>query len=219
MGKYASSLAVEYYEVHEDLGAALQNSSLSLVERKEIQLDILGLLVQAQQDGRPARDVVGSDLSEFVANIESSYGYRGRFGFYLLHGFQYFIFLQCVSQAAVFGIRGITPFMETLIGVPQIPFSILLSFVLIPMMTFAMSKRKVLLMVLVPIGFALLYLAVNRALRGSFNDASWAQFYLDGEVGFITSWEVLVLWMILFAAASVGKWLLRRFALMTVQGS
>jgi|TARA_B100000315_G_scaffold95133_1_gene87390 DNA-binding ferritin-like protein (Dps family) len=218
-GKYADHLSVEYYGVYEDLVAALQNSSLSVAERTEIQLDILGMLVQAEQGGRPPSDVVDSNLSSFVANIESSYGYRGRIGFYLLNGLQYFIFLLCVSQAAIFAMRDSAPFLETPIGVQLIPFGILLAFGLIPLMTIAVARQKVVLMVALPIGFALLYLASKVAMQSFFAEAAWSQFYRYAEVGFIVSWETALLWVVLFAIAVVGKWLLRRLALMKVHGS
>ena len=215
--KYTSRLEMEYYEIYENLTDALRNSSLSIIERKEIQLDILGLLVQAQKESRPGSDIVGSDLPAFVKNIQASFGYRGRIGFHLLNGIQYFLFMLFVEQVAIYGIRGTDAFTVPLLGVQLILFNILISFILIPMMMFAVSRQKVLRMIVLPIGIVLLYIAATEVMYRFFEDAPWAQFYLDGEVGFITSWGTLVLWMALCAAAGLGKWILRRYAVRKIQ--
>jgi hypothetical protein len=163
--------------------------------------------------------VVGSNVAAFVENIYAAYGYHGRIGYYLLTGFQYFLFLLLVSQTAIFAMRGTVPFMDTLVGVQQIPFGIVISFLLIPLMRFAIARQHVLLTVAFPVGFVLLYFAARDVMHRFFEGTPWAEFYFDGEVGFITSWQTLLLWIVLFIAATTGKWLLRRYALNNVRGS
>ncbi len=174
---------------------------------------MLGYLIHAQEEDRPATDIVGSHLSDLLAAIEDAHGNRRRIGFHLFNGLQYFIFLMFVSQAAIFGIRGSAGFLETPIGFRQIPFGILIAFSLIPLMRYAVARQKTVIMVALPLGFVGLYLAIHRIMRGSIADSTWVQYYLDTEVSFVSTWVEAFLWLTLFVAASGGRWLLRRHAL------
>ena len=55
----------------------LENSTLSVFERREVILDISDLLFQAQENDRPISSVIkNNDIDDFVKKIRLSYGYR-----------------------------------------------------------------------------------------------------------------------------------------------
>jgi hypothetical protein len=140
---YSSFLRNDYYEVYERIVAALENSTLSIFERREILLDISELLLQAQGKKRPVNSVIENNIEDFIGRIKLSYGYRNGIVFNILSGIQNFIFVLIIVQAAIYLIRQTDPFFEVTIGLMMLPYMFLLSLLLLTLLKYLISRQKI----------------------------------------------------------------------------
>jgi len=209
--KYAALLQEDFYAAYESIMVGVRNSVLSRFEQKEILLDVADLMLQAQENGRAAGEVVGEDTGVFVRKMIEACGYRGKFAFNLLYGLQTFIGVLIIVQAAIFLMRGDAMFFETTVGVMILPYLAVMSFVLIPLLRVFIAKQKMLPVFLLPALLIALFIAVNEVLHAFGENAAWVKVYLDGEVNVISSWWILIILAAVFIACFLIKiWLRRR---------
>ena len=207
--KYAALLQDDYYKMYESISAALQNSTLSIFERRDVLLDISDLLLQAQQDNRPINTVIGN-VDDFIKGIKTSFGYRSNIVFNLLSGIQNTIFVLVIVQIAIYFMRGTDSFFNTTIGLMILPYIVLLSFLIMPLMRYLVSRQRKVWLAAALIGVpAVVYISVNEILHRFGMDIPWVQTYFEREIPFINSWIILAVLVIITALSWFIKWFIR----------
>jgi len=207
-GKYAALLQDDYYKMYERIAAALQNSTLSLFERRDVLLDIADLLLQAQQNSRPINTVIG-DVDEFVKGVKTSFGYRNNIIFNLLSGIQNVIYVLTVVQIVIYFIRGTDSFFSTTIGLMIIPYIVFVSFLMKPLMQYLVYKQRKVWFAAALIGIVAVYIGANELLHRFGMDIPWVRIYFEKEIPFIGSWVILALLITVLALSWFIKWLIR----------
>jgi hypothetical protein len=207
--RYAALLQDDYYKMYESISAALQDSTLSIFERRDVLMDISDLLLQAQQNNRPINTVIGN-VDDFIKGIKTSFGYRSNIVFNLLSGIQNTIFVLFVVQIAIYFMRGTDSFFNTTIGLMILPYMVFLSFVIMPLMRYLLSRRRKVWLAAVSIGIlAAVYIGVNEILHRFGMDIPWVQTYFEKEIPFINSWGILAVLVIIMALSWFIKWFIR----------
>ncbi|MFC2159413.1 hypothetical protein ACFLQS_01705 [Actinomycetota bacterium] len=207
---YSSFLRNDYYEVYERIVAALENSTLSIFERREILLDISELLLQAQEKKRPVNSVIENNIEDFIGRIKLSYGYRNSVVFNILSGIQNFIFVLTIVQVAIYLIRQTDPFFETTIGLMMLPYMFLLSFLLLPLLKYLISRQKIVWFIIALVSLVSLFLGSNEILRRFGSDIAWVQTYFEKEITFISSWYIVIILILVMVSSWFLKWFMRR---------
>ena len=156
---------------------ALENSTLSIFERREINLDISELLLQAQEKKRPVNSVIENNIEDFIERIKLSYGYRNGILFNILSGIQNLLFVLTIVQATIYLIRNTDPFFKTTMGLMILPYMFLLSFLLLPLLKYLISRQKIIWFVIALVGLVSLDLGSNELLRRFGSDIAWVQTY------------------------------------------
>jgi hypothetical protein len=207
--KYAALLQDDYYKMYESISADLQNSTLSIFERRDVLMDISDLLLQAQQNNRPINTVIGN-VDDFIKGIKTSFGYRSNIVFNLLSGIQNTIFVLVIVQIAIYFMRGTDSFFNTTIGLMILPYIVLLSFLIMPLMRYLVSRQRKVWLAAALIGVpAVVYISVNEILHRFGMDIPWVQTYFEREIPFINSWIILAVLVIITALSWFIKWFIR----------
>jgi hypothetical protein len=207
-GKYAALLKDDYYEVYERIVAALQNSTLSIFERRDVLLDVADLLLQAQRNNRSIDTVIGN-ADDFVKGIKTSFGYRSNIVFNLLSGIQNTIYILTIVQIAIYFMRNTDSFFNTTIGLMIIPYIVLVSFLMMPLMQYLVSKRRMVWFAAALIGIVAVYIGINEILHRFGMNIHWVQTYFEKEIPFINSWIMLAVLIIIMALSWFTKWFIR----------
>ena len=211
--RYSSFLRNDYYEVYERIVAALENTTLSIFERREILLDISELLLQAQEKKRPVNSVIEDNIEDFIGRIKLSYGYRNGIVFNIISGIQNFIFVLTIVQVAIYLIRQTDPFFETTIGLMILPYMFLLSFLLLPLLKYLISRQKIIwfiiAFIIALVSLVSLFLGSNELLRRFGSDIVWVQTYFEKEITFISSWLIVIILILIMLSSWLAKWFMR----------
>jgi hypothetical protein len=215
--KYAALLQDDYYKMYESISAALQDSTLSIFERRDVLMDISDLLLQAQQNNRPINTVIGN-VDDFINGIKTSFGYRSNIVFNLLSGIQNTIYVLAVVQIAIYFMRGTDSFFNTTIGLMILPYIVFLSFLIMPLMMYILYRQRKVWFAAVLIGIvAVVYIGVNEILHKFGMDIPWVQTYFEKEIPFINSWGILVVLIIIVALSWFIKWYIRYRSIKNLQ--
>lgn len=208
--RYSSFLRNDYYEVYERIVAALENSTLSIFERREILLDISELLLQAQEKKRQVNSVIENNIEDFIERIKLSYGYRNGIVFNILSGIQNLLFVLTIVQVAIYLLRNTDSFFETTMGLMILPYMFLLSFLLLPLLKYLISRQKIIWFIIALIGLVSLFLGSNELLRRFGSDIAWVQTYFEKEITFISSWFIVIIIILVMVSSWCAKWYMRR---------
>lgn len=212
--RYTRKLDQAYYAAYEHVSDIIQGSPLGMAERKEVLYDVLGLLYQAQQDGRPASDVVGTDVEGFVEKVQSSFGYRNRFLYHIMNGIQYSVlYLFFLQFVLFFEEGGRVSFFAGMPDISMVALMCMVSFLVMPLARYYVRRQNIVLVAIIPIGLGTAYIGILELCRAFLYHVAWVRSFLDGDVALIPSWGVLILWVALAVAAQVVKWLQRRFSI------
>ncbi len=209
--EYTKTFTEEYYEVFEAVRDGINGSNLTKSEKQEVIGDITSMLYHAQKTNRNVTDVVGEDTHRFVKKIEESYGSKNSVLYALLNGFIYLAFVLCVMQTAVFFMRedGV-PFFKTLMSVSILPYMMLLSFIVIPVMRNFIAKQKIGRAVAAVGILVLLYIAAHEVLYRINHNIKWLENYLNGEFVFLSSYVMVGIVLGICAVCFATKMYLRR---------
>lgn len=209
--KYTKLLNKNFYEAYESFAEALQDSNLSLTEKKEVLLDVSGILLEAQQNGRTVSNVVGSDMDAFVNKVIQSFGYRNGFIFGILTGILYVMYMLLIIQTATYFIRdnGISYF-NTTVGISILPYIVAISMFALPFSQRFAARKKYIKMILIPAIVLAIYITTHELLHKFGENISWINTYLDGETLLIKSWLIVTIWVVVIGSVLIAKELLRR---------
>ncbi len=207
---YSSFLRNDYYEVYERIVAALEDSTLSIFERREILLDISELLLQAQEKKRPINSVIENNIEDFIERIKLSYGYRNGIVFNILSGIQNLLFVLTIVQIAIYLIRNTDPFFKTTMGLMMLPYMFFLSFLLLPLLKYLISRQKTVWFIIALVGLVSLFLGLNELLKRFGSDIAWVQTYFEKEITFISSWFIVIILILVMVSCWLAKWFMRR---------
>jgi hypothetical protein len=215
--KYAALLQDDYYKMYESISVALQDSTLSIFERRDVLLDISDLLLQAQHNNRPINTVIGN-VDDFIKGIKTSFGYRSNIVFSLLSGVQNTIFVLAIVQIAIYFMRGTDSFFNTTIGLMILPYMLLLSFLIMPLMRYLVSRQRKVWFAAALIGIPVaVYIGVNEILHRFGMDIPWVQTYFEKEISFISSWGILTVLIVTMALSWFIKWFIRYRSIKNMQ--
>ena len=212
--KRSSYLRDDYYEAYERIVLILENSTLSVFERGEVILDISDLLFQAQENDRPISSVIkNNDIDDFVKKIILSYGYRNTVVFNVLSGIQNMLFVLVIVQLAIFLVRNTDTFFQTTMGLVILPYLFFLSFIVLPLIRYLISRQKIIWFIVALVGFVSLFIGSfigsNEILHRFGSDIAWVQTYFDKEITIISSWYIAIALIFVFAASWLLKWFMR----------
>lgn len=214
-GLFASRLCDDYYSAYERIKDYLNASTLGFFERRTAVQDVLELLLEAQRDNRSIADVLGANEEVFVRKLQESFGFRSAMLIHFLNGAFLTIIMLGIVQTAIYlsSTESDRNFFHARIGTQILPYLIILSFVLPPLSRYLMAKSRALLLFAAYICLVVLEIGTTTILRRFGGDSSWVHSFLDGTVGFITSWTVLVLWGAVAILIPVTRWVLRRLSI------
>ena len=212
--KRSSYLRDDYYEAYERIILMLENSTLSVFERREVILDISDLLFQAQENDRPISSVIkNNDIDDFVKKIRLSYGYRNTVVFNILSGIQNILYVLVIVQLAIFLIRNTDTFFQTTMGLMMLPYLFFLSFILLPLIRYLISRQKIIWFIVALVGFVSLFIGSfigsSEILHRFGSDIAWVKTYFDKEITIISSWYIAIALIFVFAASWLLKWFMR----------
>ena len=192
-GRYAKMLDERYYAAYEKIVYAFNTSVLGFGERREIKQDILGMLMEGQQAGRPVDNVVGSDISAFVIKVQKSFGYRSGFWFNLLASVQYVTILVVFIQVILyFENIGVKNFFEAEIGLSLFVMFIPLAFIIYPLIKRQMRKEHSISAFIIPFAFGILFIVMLIVLDITAYHVAWVKYFLDTKIRMIYDWWLLI---------------------------
>jgi DNA-binding ferritin-like protein (Dps family) len=207
---YAKKLNESYFAEYEKIKDALSNSVMSRAEIKEVKQDVVSLMLDAQSQGRDAKEVVG-ETGAFIRRVQDSFGYRNRFLFQLLSVVQYGIFFIVIIQLLIFFEQGgQTGFFDITIGLSMFVMLMIMILAVYPVIRSAMRKDKSVLPFALPLGFGIGYIALLILLDTAVGRIGWVRVYLDSDIGMIGSWWLLAILAAAMLAAQGIKLGLRR---------
>jgi len=207
---YAKKLNESYFAEYEKINDALSNSVMSRAEIKEVKQDVVSLMLDAQSQGRDAKEVVG-ETGAFIRRVQDSFGYRNRFLFQLLSVVQYGIFFIVIIQLLIFFEQGgQTGFFDITIGLSMFVMLMIMILAVYPVIRSAMRKDKSVLPFALPLGFGIGYIALLILLDTAVGRIGWVRVYLDSDIGMIGSWWLLAILAAAMLAAQGIKLGLRR---------
>jgi len=212
--RYTRRLDPSYYDVYEHVSDILQGSPLGIAERREVLYDVLDLLWQAQQDGRPASDVVGEDAGAFMERVQASFGYRNRLAYHILSGVQYGVLYLLILQVMVFFQEaGRVSFFAGRLALSVVALLCAVSFLVMPLIRHFIRRQNITVVVLIPIGLMAAFIGIMELGRAYLDHIPWVGSFIDGKAALIPSWGALLLWIGAAAAAQGIKWLMRRISI------
>jgi len=209
--RYVKKLNEKYYAAYEKIGDALQSAKMSKAELREAKLDILSLMLEAQENGRDVSEIVGDDTAEYVENLQRSFGYRSSFLFELLSVLQYGVFFVTFIQALIYFTElGRVPFFESETSLSLFCMFVITIFVLYPLLRRAMRKDKTAAAMITPLIFGVAFIVLIIVLDNTLGHLSWVRFFLDTKIVMIsTLWQLIVMAAVAVIAQFV-KWMMRR---------
>ena len=208
-----SNLSTDFFEAYEKIADRLQGIAMSNMEKKETLADLLDLFLMASKDKKSVSDVVGDNIDEFIEQIQESFGYRSKFIFTVLTGIQYCIVYLFMMQGAEYLKSSGSSFFNVELSISLAFFLIGLAFVGIPLLSYFIRKSKILLAALAPIVILVLFITVMEILSKYFIHIPFIYKIVEGDMNMMPSIWILILWVAVFAAASILKWVQRRLSI------
>lgn len=208
---FTKQLNQDLYEKYEGIVLALQNTTLSYFEKREVAGDILGILLRGQESGKTADEIICEDTDEYVQKICDSFGKRNRAIFRIISGIQYIISTLTIVQITVYLVGdNISSFYNASINLSLIIYLALLAFVFIPIVKNARINNKP-VMIFVPVVILLIaYIAVHELMYRLSDSMVWIQGYLNKEYVFINSFIMAFFWLAVMLSVTFLKKILRK---------
>lgn len=179
--KYEKLLNQEYFQEYEILKDAVANSQLAISNKKEVNEDILDILLSAQEAGKSVHAVVGNP-EIFAQEVLLSYARPTRLA--ILSFLDSLIaFVLLVIGASLFLWLGETPqsFFAIRMYIAMVVFFILVAFVLLPV-TRKQTSTKNPWTFLLPIAIGILFVVLAEFLRAYFYNLEVVKRFLDGTL-------------------------------------
>ena len=205
-----SNLTPEFFEAYEEISDKLQGTAMSSLEKKETMTDILDLFLLASKDNRQVLDVVGSNIDDFVSQIQQSFGYRSKLIFNILTGIQYSVAYLFMMQGVEYLKSDSGSFFSLQISTSMMLYLIPLSFIGIPLITHFIRKNRLALVVIVPICILALFIIFTEIMYRNFYNVPWVYTLIEGDFNYIPNLSILIFWIGLFASAVLLKWVQRK---------
>lgn len=177
----------EFRATYLNIETSLTNSYLSRIEIREVMLDLSELLYEAQNEKRPITDVIGSNVNDFTKAILQSHGHKKKLLYILITGAQTTIFTLFVVQFATFSMRNTRPLFETTIGLPLIPYIIVLSFIILPLIKYLVSNKKRVVSAIASSLLIISFVLLTEFLISQKENSLLIQKYVDTEILLINS--------------------------------
>jgi DNA-binding ferritin-like protein (Dps family) len=189
--KYEKLLNEDYFKEYEILKDAVANSQLAISSKKEVNGDLLDILLSAQEAGKSVHEVVGNP-ERFAREILLSYARPTQLAILsfldsliafvlLVIGASLFLWLE-ETQQSFFAIR---------LDIAMVVFFILVAFVLLPV-TRKQTATKNPWTFFLPIAIGILFVLLAELLRAFFYNLEVVKQFLDGtfrmipDAGFLT---------------------------------
>jgi DNA-binding ferritin-like protein (Dps family) len=198
----------DYKKAYSKLTIQIGSSYLSYSEQKDVMQDIATMLYDAQDNNKPISEIIGMDSNKFVNSILRSFGYKKHFALLILEGIRYMLFIVIVVQCAIYNIRPTQTIYEATVGYPLIAYMIILSFILLPITKYSLTKRKVRFIsipILIIVLFELLYIFRKRL----FDVGSVIDRFFEGEVSLIPNIAILLILMVALITTFIVKYAYR----------
>lgn len=210
---YVKKLDAKYFEAYEKFCDALMSAKMSKAEIREIKLDVLTLMLEAQESGRDVKEVAGDDIYAFAGRVRESFGYRSTLLFELSSILQYGIFFVTFIQVLLyFSEFGAVPFFKSEIGLSLAVMFIPIIFLIYPLLKRAIRKDKTAFAMFVPIIYGIAFIVLIIVLDNFLGNLTWVRFFLDTNIVMISSlWQLIIMAAVLAAAQIVKLYLRRRF--------
>jgi DNA-binding ferritin-like protein (Dps family) len=189
--KYEKLLNQEYFQEYEILKDAVVNSQLAISNKKEVNEDILDILLSAQEAGKSVHEVVGNP-ERFVQEILLSYARPTQLAIlsFLDSLIAFVLFLIGTSLLLWLG-ETQQSFFAIRLDITMVVFFMLVAFVLLPV-TRKQTSTKNPWTFLLPITIGILFVLLAELLRAFFYNLEVVKQFLDGtlrmipDAGFLT---------------------------------
>jgi DNA-binding ferritin-like protein (Dps family) len=189
--KYEKLLNQEYFQEYEILKDAVVNSQLAISNKKEVNEDILDILLSAQEAGKSVHEVVGNP-ERFVQEILLSYARPTQLAIlsFLDSLIAFVLFLIGTSLLLWLG-EPQQSFFAIRLDITMVVFFMLVAFVLLPV-TRKQTSTKNPWTFLLPITIGILFVLLAELLRAFFYNLEVVKQFLDGtlrmipDAGFLT---------------------------------
>ena len=202
--KYVRNLNKEYLIEYEIIKDSVRNSQLSVKIKKEVMVDILDMLLSAQNDKKSVNDVI-KNTEVFVTEIIEAYTKPStRIILNILDGFIFFLMFVFGTYIYLWLEDTQKSFYDNKIDFLSVVFFVLISFLLMPLIRKISSKQNPWIFIL-PLGFGIIFVLIVETLKKFFSETEIVKFILDEEVAMISNNSILAI----FAAIVLGSYLLK----------
>jgi DNA-binding ferritin-like protein (Dps family) len=189
--KYEKLLNQEYFQEYEILKDAVANSQLAISNKKEVNEDILDILLSAQEAGKFAHEVVGNP-ERFAQEILLSYARPTQLAILsFLDSLIAFVLFVIGTNLLLWLGEPQQSFFAIRLDIAMVVFFILVAFVLLPV-TRKQTSTKNPWTFLLPIAIGILFVLLAELLRAFFYNLEVVKQFLDGtlrmipDAGFLT---------------------------------
>jgi len=206
--KYEKLLNQEYFQEYEILKDAVANSQLAISNKKEINEDILDILLSAQEAGKSVHDVVGNP-ERFAQEILLSYARPTQLAIlsFLDSLIAFVLFVIGTSLLLWLG-EPRQSFFAIRLDIAMVVFFILVAFVLLPV-TRKQTSTKNPWAFLLPIAIGVLFVLLAELLRAFFYNLEIVKQFLDGTVRMIPNAGFLTIYLLAIPVFLLLKQILR----------
>jgi|GEM_PF-2056311 len=206
----------EFKEAIDDIMLIVGTSNMSRINKKEIREDLLDLFASAVADNKSLKDVIGSDMEGFAADIIEAHGAKNGYFVYSLSGLQYCIlYLVFVQLYEYFRNLGSgAGFFDSHVEVSTVILFCMIAFLTVPLMMYmkdvALRTDRTWLMI---VGFVVqpiitlgVFIGFIEMLEAGVYSGEWVDTVLNGNVVIFKNAEAVLI----AAGVLLLVWLLKK---------
>ena len=192
--KYEKLLNEDYFKEYEILKDAVANSQLAISDKKEINGDLLDILLSAQEAGKPVREVVGNP-EKFAQEILLSYAQPTQMAILsFLDSLIAFVLFVLGTSLLLWLNETQQSFFAIRLDIAMVVFFILVAFVVLPV-TRKQTSTKNPWTFLLPIAIGVLFVLFAELLRAYLYNLEVVKHFLNGTLRMIPDAGSLTLYL------------------------
>lgn len=193
--KYEKLLNGSYFEQYEIIKDAVLHSQLSSFHKRDVNEDVLELLLSAQESGKPVDSVIG-DTDFFAQEIIRSFAKPSHLAILSLYDSLIAFILMVVGASLVMWLEEIqNSFFTTKLDISMVFFFLVVVFLIIPVTKGQAGTRSPWVFML-PVAGGVLFVLVAEVLRAFFYDVNGVRIFLDGTVRMVPGVGILMIYLL-----------------------
>ena len=193
--EFEKLLNQEYFQEYEILTDAVAKSQLAISNKKEINEDIIDILLSAQEAGKSVHEVVGNP-ERFAQEILLSYAQPTQLAILsFLDSLIAFVLFVIGTSFLIWLERTQQSFFAVRLNIAMVVFFMLVAFVLLPV-TRKQTSTKYSWTFLLPIAIGILFVLLAEFLRAYFYNLKVVKVFLDGTLQMIPDTGFLAIYLL-----------------------